>query len=189
MRFASSISLERAVALVFCDPVIDLAFESVARVSELDWVFDFFELKLDWRLDVSRTSPPGIDAKRGMCVCCVSMRTTDYQNWYQTCLELYSNFIILLENTNYITFHTHYRPSPTSIYNKSVSHPFSSALREIICTNGSNNAYHVRSLYLFVFCLIDQLQWTVDINFTVDCINAALSCSWRVAMTKKKRIS
>ena len=80
MRFASSISLERAVALVFCESVLDSAFEFVApffRVSELDWAFEFFfefvffELKLDWRLDVSRTSPPGIDAKLGMCVVCV----------------------------------------------------------------------------------------------------------------------
>jgi len=34
MRFSSSISLERAVALVFCESVLDSAFE-------------FFELKLD----------------------------------------------------------------------------------------------------------------------------------------------
>jgi len=39
MHFASSISLEQAVALVFCDSVIDSALESVALffcVSELD---------------------------------------------------------------------------------------------------------------------------------------------------------
>ena len=36
MRFASSISLERAVALVFCESVLDWAFE-----------FVFFELELD----------------------------------------------------------------------------------------------------------------------------------------------
>ena len=38
-------SLERAVALVFCDPVLDSAFEFVAPVfcdSELDWAFEFF---------------------------------------------------------------------------------------------------------------------------------------------------
>ena len=34
-------------------------------------------------------------------------------------------------------------------------------------------------LYLFVFChVINQLQRKIDINFTVDCINAVLSCSW-----------
>jgi len=50
MRFASSISLERAVALVFCESVLDSAFEFAApffRVSELDSAFEFFELKLD----------------------------------------------------------------------------------------------------------------------------------------------
>ena len=65
MRFASSISLERAVALVFCESVLDSAFEFAApffRVSELDSAFEFFELKLDWWLDVSRTFPSGIDA-------------------------------------------------------------------------------------------------------------------------------
>ena len=73
MCFASSISLEQAVALVFCESVIDLALESIALffcASELDRVFDFFELKLDW-LDVLRTFSPRIDAKLGMCVICV----------------------------------------------------------------------------------------------------------------------
>ena len=37
-------SLERAVALVFCESVLDWAFE-----------FVFSELELDWRLDVSET--------------------------------------------------------------------------------------------------------------------------------------
>jgi len=58
MRFASSISLERAVALIFCDSV-------------LDWAFEFFELDLDWRLSVSRTSPSGVDARLGMSIICV----------------------------------------------------------------------------------------------------------------------
>ena len=85
MRFASSMSLERAVALVFCESVLDSAFEFVApffRVSELDWAFEFFfefvffaleffGLELDRRLDVSRTSPSGIDARLGMSVVCV----------------------------------------------------------------------------------------------------------------------
>jgi len=72
--------LERAVALAFCESVLDSAFEFVApvfRVPELDWAFEFvclefafFELELDRRLDVSRTSSSGIDSKLGMCVIC-----------------------------------------------------------------------------------------------------------------------
>ena len=112
MRFASSMSLERAVALVFCESVLDSAFEFVApffRVSELDWAFEFFfefvffaleffGLELDRRLDVSRTSPSGIDARLGMsvvCVLCIGEDDRLDQNWAQTCPELYFNFMIL----------------------------------------------------------------------------------------------
>ena len=63
-HFASSMSLERAVALVFCDSVLDWAFEFVF------FEFAFFELELDRRLDVSRTSSSGIDSKLGMSVIC-----------------------------------------------------------------------------------------------------------------------
>ena len=90
MHFASSISLEGAVALVFCESVLDSAFEFVApflRVSELDWAFEFFfefvffELKLDWRLDVSRTSSSGIDAKLDMSyVLCIDENDRLYQS-------------------------------------------------------------------------------------------------------------
>ena len=105
-HFASSISLERAVALAFCESVLDWAFGFMAplRVSELDWTFEFiffklvfFDLELDWRLDVSRTSPSGIDAKLDMCVVCVlciDEHDRLYHNyWSKTCPELYSNFI------------------------------------------------------------------------------------------------
>jgi len=72
MCFASSISLERAVALIFCESVLDWAFE-----------FVFFELELDWRLSVSRMSPSRIDAKLGMsvvCVLCIDENDGLYQN-------------------------------------------------------------------------------------------------------------
>ena len=36
MHFASSMSLERAVALAFCDSVLDWAFELVSSELELD---------------------------------------------------------------------------------------------------------------------------------------------------------
>ena len=75
MCFASSISLERAVALVFCESVLDWAFEFV--------FFEFFELELDWRLSVSRMSPSRIDTKLGMsvvCVLCIDENDGLYQN-------------------------------------------------------------------------------------------------------------
>ena len=66
MHFASSISLEQAVTLVFCKSELDLD-------SELGWAFEFivFVLELDWQLGVSRTSPSGIDAALVMSVICV----------------------------------------------------------------------------------------------------------------------
>ena len=69
MRFASSISLERAVALVFCESVLDWAFEFFFEFTF--FAFEFFGLELDRRLDVSRTPPSGIDARLGMSVVCV----------------------------------------------------------------------------------------------------------------------
>ena len=77
MRFASSISLEWAAALVFCDSVLDSEFDS-----ELDWVFEFvvFALELDWDPDVSESWLSGIDAALAMSVVCVLCigRTTDF---------------------------------------------------------------------------------------------------------------
>ena len=76
------------MAPIFCESVFDWAFEFV--------FFEFFELERDWRLSVSRMSPSRIDAKLGMsvvCVLCIDKNDGLYQNWYQTCPELYSNFI------------------------------------------------------------------------------------------------
>ena len=73
-------------------------------------------------------------------MCGVSMTTTDSI----TIIDLRPALNILYEKINYITFYTHYEPSPTSISNKSVFYPFSSAFSQYIersglCTNSSNN--------------------------------------------------
>ena len=85
MRFASSMSLERAVVLVFCDSVLDWAFEFVFSES--------FELKLDWWLGVATTSPSGIDTKLGMyivCVRCVDDNDRLYHNYWSKTRPEYS---------------------------------------------------------------------------------------------------
>ena len=85
MRFASSMSLERAVVLVFCDSVLDWAFEFVFSES--------FELWLDWWLGVARTSPSGIDTKLDMyivCVWCVDVNDRLYHNYWSKTRPEYS---------------------------------------------------------------------------------------------------
>jgi len=118
MRFASSISLEWAAALVLCDSVLDSELDS-----ELDWVSEFvvFALELDWDPDVSESWLSGIDAALAMSVVCVLCigRTTDFsQHWFKTCiLILYEKSLftlsmgpVLHQNTTY-QFPSNFQPS------------------------------------------------------------------------------
>ena len=123
-------------------------------------------------------------------VCCVSMRTTDL---IRIELRPALNCILILwyyKRKSIISLLI--GPSPISLYNNSFFSAFSQYI-EIsgLCTNSSNNdgivlivprcslCWSHPTHHVIVFChVIDQLQWTVNTNITVDCINAALSCSW-----------
>jgi len=79
MRFASSISLERAATLVFCESELDSELHS-----ELDWAFEFvvFALELDWDPDVSEFWLSGIDAALAMSVVYRLMNSRDLFLFY-----------------------------------------------------------------------------------------------------------